>query len=103
MTLGRFSILLTVLLVAVPFVGTLGSGSPMHTSWLLIAPFVPYLAYRSDYSDWTLGHVLDHFRGEDPVEVDLADALRPPIPTAPPADNGTFFVPDCPPLAPPSR
>lgn len=104
MTLGRFSILVTVVLVAVPFYGALVTGQAMFTMWILVAPLPSYLAYQSDYHDWTLGHLLDHLRGEDPVEVDLDAALRPPLPTPGlPDDDGAYFVPDCPPLDRPAR
>ena len=63
--------------------------------WILAAPIPSWLAYRSRYADWTLDRLLDEVRGEDPVEVALDDALRPPV-DAPALDDDAFFVPDCP-------
>lgn len=101
MTLGRFSILITVVLVAVPFYGAFTTGQAMLTMWILMAPLPSYLVYGvfGEYADWTVGHLVDHLRGEDPVEVDLDAALRPPLPTPGHVeDDGAYFVPDCPPL-----
>ena len=102
MTLGRLSILLTALLVLVPFGAVMVLGQVSMTAWLLVAPVPSLVVYGllREYEDWTLGHVWERVQGEAPVAADLDRALRPPPSHAAAPDDGAFILPGVPALPP---
>ena len=104
MTLGRFSVLLSVVCVALPFASVFTTGQVSFIALLLIAPIPPLVVYNwfGEYEDWTIGHVLERLQGEPSIAADLDDALRAPLPhvAAKTEDDGAFVLPGVPALQP---
>ena len=103
MTYGRLAALATALTALGSLVGFLSTGSLFAACGLLAAPLPRLVVFGllPEHADRTIG---DPDTEEDPaLAAGLDHALRPPLPDQQPADDGSFFVPGCPPLAPSER
>lgn len=105
MTLGHTAALGSLAVLAGSLVGLVATGSLVVGLCALAAPVPALLVYglHADRADRSLVDVWRGRGGADPeTEAALDAAFRAPTPTAPPRDDGAFFVPGCPALpAPP--
>ena len=105
MTLGHVAALGSLAVLVGALVGFVATGSLVVGLCALAAPVPTLLVYglhadRADRSLWELWRGRGGADAE--TEAALDAAFRAPTPSAPPCDDGAFFVPGCPALpAPP--